>query len=104
MSGAAGCPRRVWVGIIDAKALNDMLSEAVAHVRPHMERGTVGDRLRTLWAGVAAARDFGAADVVEDEFLTLSRNTGLAADLGHHADANLRHVIRWAMRGQNPFE
>ena len=84
--------------------MNDMLSAAVAHVRPHMERGTVGDRLRTLWAGVAAARDLGAADVVQDEFLRLARITGLAANLGSHADADLRHVIRWAMIGQNPFQ
>ena len=55
-------------------------------------------------AGVAAARDLGAGDVVEDEFLTLARNTGLAADLGSDADAGLRHVIRWAMLGQNPFQ
>lgn len=85
-------------------AVKDLLSTAVAHVRPHMERGTVGDRLRILWAGVAAARDLGAADAIQAEFLTLARNTGLAADLGHHADADLRHVIRWAMLGQNPFQ
>jgi hypothetical protein len=106
MSGAAGCAAGACVGAdhrCDA-AMNDMLSEAVAYVRPHMERGTVSDKLRTLWAGVAAARDLGAADVVEDEFLTLARNTGLAADLGSHADAGLRHVIHWAMLGQNPFQ
>jgi hypothetical protein len=69
-----------------------------------MERGTVGDRLHTLWAGVAAARDLGAADVIQAEFLALAHNTGLAGDLGHRADADLRHVIRWAMLGQNPFQ
>jgi hypothetical protein len=36
--------------------MNDMLSEAVAHVRPHMERGKVSDKLRMLWAGVARRR------------------------------------------------
>jgi hypothetical protein len=84
--------------------MNDLLSAAVAQVRPHMERGTVGDRLRTLWAGVTAAGDLAAADAIQVEFMTLARDTGLAADLGHHADADLRHVIRWAMLGQNPFQ
>jgi hypothetical protein len=84
--------------------MNDMLRKAVAHVRPHMDGGTVGDRLRLLWAGVAAARELDGCDAIEDEFLALARNSGLAADLGRHADADLRHVIRWAMLGQNPFQ
>jgi hypothetical protein len=83
----------------------DMLAEAVAYVRPHLE-GTnpIGDRLRNLWAGVAAARDLAAADVIEAEFLLLARDTRLAADLGRHAETDLRHVIRWAMLGMNPFQ
>ena len=84
--------------------MKDMLNEAVSHVRSHMLCGTIGERLRTLWAGVAAARDLGAADVIEDEFLALARSTGVAGELGRHAEADLRHVIRWAMLGQNPFQ
>jgi hypothetical protein len=82
----------------------DLLTEAVAYVRPRLE-GTnpIGDRLRTLWAGVAASRYLGSSDVVEAEFLKLAREAGLTADLGHHADADLLHVLRWAMRGMNPF-
>jgi hypothetical protein len=46
----------------------------------------------------------GATDVVEEEFLRLARDSGLYADLGSHADADLRHIIRWAMLDQNPFQ
>jgi hypothetical protein len=82
----------------------DLLTEAVAYVRPRLE-GTIpiGDRLRTLWAGVAASRHLGSSDVVEAEFLKLARQTGLTAELGHHADTDLLHVIHWAMRDMNPF-
>jgi hypothetical protein len=83
----------------------DLLTEAIAYVRPRLERAdTIGKRLRTLWAGVVAACDLGASAVVEDKFLKLARDAGLAADLGAHADADLRHVIRWAMLGMNPFQ
>jgi hypothetical protein len=82
----------------------DFLSQAVRQLRPFLDRSTpVGERLRCLWAGVVAARDLGANDVVEAEFLKLARETGLYVDVGRHADEDLRHVIRWAMRNQNPF-
>jgi hypothetical protein len=83
----------------------DLLAEAVAYVRARLEgASTIGDRLRVLWAGVAAARDLGAADVIEAEFLLLARDTGLAADLGRQAETDLRHVVQWAMLGMNPFQ
>ena len=63
-----------------------------------------GERLRTLWAAVVAARELGASDIVQDQFLKLARETGLVGDLGRNADADLRHVIRWAMIDQNPFQ
>jgi hypothetical protein len=83
----------------------DTLAEAVAYVRPRLEVASpIGDRLRALWAGVAAARDLAAADVIEAEFLLLARDTRLAAGLGRHAETDIRHVIRWAMLGMNPFQ
>jgi hypothetical protein len=83
----------------------DLLTDAVVYVRPRLQGSNpIGDRLRTLWAAVVAARDLGASDVVEDEFFKLARDAGLAADLGRNADADLRHVIRWAMLGMNPFQ
>ena len=102
MSGAVLAARK-------ARACNvpttDMLAEAVTYVRPRLEaESRIGDRLRVLWAGVAAARDLAVADVIEAEFLLLARDTRLAADLGRHAEADIRHVIRWAMLGMNPFQ
>jgi hypothetical protein len=83
----------------------DPLTQATAYVRPLLDRSfPLGERLRTLWAGVVAARDVGASDVVEAEFLQLARDVGLFTDLGSHAAADLRHVIRWAMLNQCPFQ
>ena len=83
----------------------DPVTQAASYVRPLMDRGRpVGERLRALWAAVVAARDFGASEVVEAKFLQLAHDTGLVADLGLHADKDLRHVIRWALLDQNPFQ
>jgi hypothetical protein len=69
----------------------DLLTQATTFVRPHLSRSIpIGDRLRNLWAAVAAARDLGAIGVIEDEFMGLAREAGLAADLGPHADEDLR--------------
>jgi hypothetical protein len=84
-----------------ASPTGDLLIAAIAHVRPHLMRGSVSDRVRSLWAGVTAARDLAAADMVEREFTALAHEVGL--HLGLHADVDLRHVIRWAMLGMNPF-
>lgn len=83
----------------------DLLTQAADYVRPLLDRSnSISDRLHALWAAVVAARDLGASDVVEDEFLRLARDTGVVADLGHRGDADLRHIIRWAMLDQNPFQ
>jgi hypothetical protein len=83
----------------------DQITQVADYLRPHLDRSMpVGDRLRALWAAVVAARDFGASDVVEDEFLQLARDAGLWTDLGRHAERDLRHVIRWATLNQSPFQ
>ncbi len=83
----------------------DTVTRALDCVRPHLNRANPpGERLRTLWAAVVAARELGASDIVQDQFLKLARETGLVGDLGRNADADLRHVIRWAMIDQNPFQ
>jgi hypothetical protein len=82
----------------------DLLSQAIDFLRPQLDRAQpIGERLRILWAGVLAARDLGATDLIEAEFGALALDTGIHADLGRHADEDIRHVIRWAMLGQNPF-
>lgn len=83
----------------------DLVTQAIDYVRPHLDRSNpIGERLKALWAAVVAARDFGASDVVESEFLQIARDVGLFADLGCHADADLRQVIRWAIRDLNSFQ
>ena len=83
----------------------DLVTQAVDYVRTRLDRSSpIGERLRTLWAAVVAARDLGASDVVEEEFFRLARETGLVDDLGRRADADLRHVIRWAMLDRNPLQ
>lgn len=52
-------------------AMSDSLSEAVAYLQLRLARGnSVGDRLRTVWAGVVAARDLAAVDVVDNSGTT----------------------------------
>jgi hypothetical protein len=89
------------LGGIDA----DLLSRAISYAKRHLDRSLpVSERLRALWAAVVAARDLAASDVVEDEFLNLAQQSGLARDLGRHSDDDLRHVVRWAMLNRNPFK
>jgi hypothetical protein len=82
----------------------DILSKAIRYVEPHLDRSLpISDRVRVLWAAVLAARDLAASDVVAREFLQLAQQSGLANELGRHADEDLRHVVRWAMLNRNPF-
>ena len=82
----------------------DFLTLTSDYVRPQLDRSRpIGDRLKALWAAVVTARDYGASDVVQEEFLLLARHTGLFADLGRRADVDLRHIVRWGLLNQNPF-
>jgi len=82
----------------------DLLSGAIEHVRPHLDRTLpVGCRARAFWAGVVVARDLGAVDVVEQEFARLAHDTGLVHELGAAGDAVVAHLIRWGLLDRNPF-
>ena len=59
--------------------------------------------LEIFWAGVIAARDLAAVDVIEQEFTDLAQGTGLIADLGPSGKMDAAHLIRWALIDQNPF-
>ena len=84
---------------------DSQLSQALNYVRQRLDPALpVGDRLRMFWAAVVAARDLGASDVVESEFIQLARDTGLHRELGRNADADLRHIFRLALLGSNPFQ
>jgi hypothetical protein len=79
----------------------DLLAQAVEQIRPHLKRSLpIGQRARNFWAAAVAARDLGAADVVEEELMQLAGDTGLTAELGK---ADVTHLIRSAFRDQNPF-
>lgn len=83
----------------------DLLGEASAFLRPRLARSlTIQERLTAFWAGCVAARDLGPNEAVEAEFLALASETGIAAALGRHAETDLRHVIRMALIGYNPFQ
>jgi hypothetical protein len=67
------------VGTLTPKSA-DLLAQTADHIRPYLDRTKpVGEGLRTLWAGVVAARDLGASDVVEEEFFQLAEEAGLAS-------------------------
>jgi hypothetical protein len=82
----------------------DLLAQAVAQVRPLLDEALpIGQRARSFWAGVNAARDLGAIDVIEEEFTELALETRLMRDLGYHGRADVAHLIRWALLDRNPF-
>ena len=94
---------------IKATPACDLLTQAIALVRPQLERSKpLKERVEIYWAAIAAAIELAAVDVLRDEFLPLAEQTGLAADLKQHADfyhsdKTLEHVIRWALLRRNPF-
>jgi hypothetical protein len=82
----------------------DLIARAIERVRPDLVRvKPIKERVRAFWAGVKAARDLGASDVVYEKFRQLAADTGLLADLGQHADETVAHLIRWGLLGRDPF-
>jgi len=88
----------------------DLLTEAVARVRPLLARQhPLKVRVRVLWAAAKNACELAASDVVAAEFFRLANDSGLTADLNDSArhlsgQETIRHVLDWACRGMNPFE
>ena len=74
------------------------------------------ERIRVLWAGAKMAREVGAVDTIHRAFMQLVIDTDLidgrgrwtGADVAEHVRRygaeDVVHVIRWALRGWNPFE
>jgi hypothetical protein len=97
---------------------NDLLSEAIADVRPLLmdDSRTTKARIRLLWAAAKNAGELAATDVVHDAFLALTVEVNLinargywtASDVAEHVRRHgaedLAHVIGWGVRGLNPFE
>jgi hypothetical protein len=93
--------------VSDPAALSkrDNISQLKESLRPHLvDRSVpVGQRIRTYWAHVQAARGAGSSDVIANEFLELAWVTGLTKDLGWHGAEDIQHVTSWALRGMDPF-
>jgi hypothetical protein len=82
----------------------DLLAQAIDIVRPYLDRNLpIRQRASDFWAACVAARDLGAADVVEQEFLNLAKQTGLIRDLGPAGKDDVAHLIRSAFLDWNPF-
>ena len=74
------------------------------------------ERIRVLWAGAKMAREVGAVDTIHRAFMQLVIDTDLidgrgrwtGTDVAEHirryGAEDVAHVIRWALRGWNPFE
>ena len=96
----------------------DLLAQAIERVLPMLADAgkPTKERVCLLWAAAKMARDLGAADVVHTAFMTVAFDAGLidkrgrwtGADVAEHrrnfGAQDIEHVIRWAMRGWNPFE
>jgi hypothetical protein len=87
-----------------------LLSKAIEQVRPLLnQERPVKARARVFWAAAKNARQFAATDVLIDDFLNLARQSGLIEALDNHrprltGEETIRHLLRWASRGLNPFE
>jgi hypothetical protein len=102
---------------LDVEAI-DLLTRAVGHVAPMLADATkpTKERVRLLWASAKMARDLGASDIVHDAFMSLAITTNLIDPSGRWVPTDVRetrrafgaqdveHVIKWALRGWNPFE
>jgi hypothetical protein len=96
----------------------DLLALAIERVRPMLADASLPTktRIRLLWAAARIATDLAAADVVESAFAALAIETDIidtqgrwtggdiAEDRIRHGAEDVAHVIKWALRGWNPFE
>ena len=94
------------------------LEQIIEGIRPMIANGSrpTKERIRVLWAGAKMAREVGAVDTIHRAFMQLVIDTDLidgrgrwtGADVAEHVRRygaeDVAHVIRWALRGWNPFE
>ena len=94
------------------------LEQIIEGIRPMVANGArpTKERIRVLWAGAKMAREVGAVDTIHRAFMQLVIDTDLidgrgrwtGTDVAEHirryGAEDVAHVIRWALRGWNPFE
>jgi hypothetical protein len=95
----------------------DLLARAIEQARPLLADQTqpTKQRIRILWATARRARDLGASDVVAHAFMQLAIEVDLIDQYGRwaatdvfestrpHGRADIDHIVRWPLRGWNPF-
>jgi hypothetical protein len=111
---------------IDAVSL---LDQAVERARPMLlAEAPIKDRVRLFWAACKMAGGLAAADVVDDTFIKFAVEVNLIDEHGRwittvvgvdkrgepitdiakhrirYGRTDIAHVVRWALRGWNPFE
>jgi hypothetical protein len=96
----------------------DLLAQMIERVRPALmdQNKPTKARIRILWGAARQASNLGSADVVHDEFMALAIEVNLIDQHGRWTGSDVReyvrrfgaedvdHVLRWALRGWNPFE
>jgi hypothetical protein len=92
------------------------LDDAIANARPLLANGApTKARIRVLWAAAKKARRDAPPDEIMAAFMALAVETKLIDAAGNwgkdiresrrrYGGEDVAHVLRWALRGWNPFE
>ena len=92
------------------------LDDAIANARPLLTNGApTKARIRVLWAAAKKARNDAPTGELMAAFMALAVETGLIDGAGNwgadiresrrrYGGQDVEHVLRWALRGWNPFE
>jgi hypothetical protein len=82
-----------------------LLNQMIERLQPQLAHGRpLKHRLVALWGFAKAARGLGERNLLEEQFIKAAHRSGLVRDLGRHGEEDVRHVVSWALLGQNPFE
>jgi hypothetical protein len=89
----------------------------IAQIKPQLADAThpIGQRIRLLWAAAKQARHLSSNDEVFNAFRALAVETrlinayswvapGVGDSQRNFGPEDVAHVLRWAMRGKNPFD
>ena len=82
------------------------MSNRQSHVRHVPKPHPTKLKLRAFWQAVKAARDDAPASKLETTLMLEAWQAGLVAavhELSRHGEEDVRHVIQWGLRGQDPW-
>lgn len=90
---------------IEPDADTDIVIEIAAHLASELRREIPRNmRIKIFWARAESLRQAAPHKQIKQAFFALAKESGLIADLGHHGDDDVRHVLDWALLGRIPFE